>query len=304
MLIIFSAFTLVSFGQPGVRTDSQERQPNILFILIDDMGYADLGCYGNDKVKTPAIDRLAKEGIRFTGYYASAPICSPSRVAVFTGQYPSRWGITSYLDSRAKNEERGMRNFLDLRPPAIAKILSRPGYYTAHIGKWHMGGGRDVGEAPMITDYGFHESVTQFEGLGERYLATYETLNLKDSTRQLEKSSALLQRGEIHWEKRYRVTERFVDRAIMAIQHARDARKPFYINLWPDDVHTPVEPSPENRGTGSKHDRYIGVVNELDQQLAATVGAEQAIERPARRAAPRRFMQTSPSIARTVAPAP
>ena len=91
---------------------SGEKRPNILFILIDDMGYADLGCYGNELVTTPAIDKLAKEGIRFTKYYASAPICSPSRVAVFTGQYPTRWGITSYIDSRARNEERGMKNFL------------------------------------------------------------------------------------------------------------------------------------------------------------------------------------------------
>lgn len=267
LLTAFCALTFLTFGQQPTPSSSREKQPNILFILIDDMGYADLGCYGNTKVKTPAIDQLAGEGIRFTQYYASAPICSPSRVALLSGQYPYRWGITSYIDSRSKNAARGMRDFLDLRALSVARILSDAGYYTAHIGKWHMGGGRDVGDAPLITEYGFHESVTQFEGLGERYLATYETLNIKDSTRQLEKWSAALGRGDIHWEERYRVTERFVDRAIGAISHAREAGKPFYINLWPDDVHTPLEPSPDNRGTGSKHDRYIGVVNELDDQL-------------------------------------
>jgi arylsulfatase A-like enzyme len=255
------------FAQVSSGNISKGKKPNILFILIDDMGYADLGCYGNNEVKTPAIDQLAREGIRFTQYYAGAPICSPSRVAVFTGQYPPRWKITSYIDSRAKNQERGMRDFLDPQALSIAKILSAAGYYTAHIGKWHMGGGRDVGEAPLITEYGFDESVTQFEGLGERYLATYETLNLKDSTRQLEKSSALLERGEVHWEKRYHITERFVDRSIRAIVTAQKSEKPFFINLWPDDVHTPLEPSPANRGNRSKHDRYMGVVTELDQQL-------------------------------------
>lgn len=266
-LLIFFFASGLALSQPVRQKISQGMKPNILFILIDDMGYADLGCYGNAEVKTPAIDRLAAEGIRFTNYYASAPICSPSRVAVFTGQYPPRWGITSYIDSRAKNQERGMKDFLDVGALSIARILSGAGYYTAHIGKWHMGGGRDVGEAPMITEYGFDESVTQFEGLGERYLATYETLKLKDSTRQLEKSSALLQRGTVHWAKRYEITGKFVDRAIGAIARAKEAGKPFYINLWPDDVHTPLEPSPDNRGTGSKHDRYIGVVNELDTEL-------------------------------------
>ena len=263
--MVFLAGFFVS-GQ-GLQPGSKNKRPNILFVLIDDMGYSDLGCYGNTEVRTPSIDRLAQEGIRFTQYYSSAPICSPSRVAVLTGQYPARWGITSYIDSRSKNQERGMKDFLDPQAPSIARILSEAGYYTAHVGKWHMGGGRDVGEAPLITEYGFDESVTQFEGLGERYLATYETLNLKDSTRQLEKWSAALGRGNVLWEKRYNVTARFVDRAITAIAHARTEGKPFYINLWPDDVHTPLEPSPENRGDGSKHARYVGVVNELDQQL-------------------------------------
>lgn len=267
VLLCISIVGITVYGQSSSAVNRKVKKPNILFILIDDMGYADLGCYGNVEIKTPAIDQLAREGIRFTQYYASAPICSPSRVAVLTGQYPQRWEITSYIDSRAKNKERGMRDFLDLQALSIAKILSDAGYYTAHIGKWHMGGGRDVGEAPLITEYGFDESVTQFEGLGERYLATYETLNLKDSTRQLEKSSALLGRGEVHWEKRYLVTERFVDRSITAIKNAEKAGKPFFINLWPDDVHTPLEPSPANRGNGSKHDRYAGVVRELDEQL-------------------------------------
>ena len=264
-ILLFSFFNInAQLSSPDI---SQVRKPNILFILIDDMGYADLGCYGNKEVKTPAIDQLAREGIRFTQYYAGAPICSPSRVAVLTGQYPPRWEITSYIDTRAKNHERGMRNFLDPGAISIARILSRAGYYTAHIGKWHMGGGRDVGEAPLITDYGFDESVTQFEGLGERFLATYETLNLKDSTRQLEKSSALLGRGEVHWEKRYHVTGKFVDRSIASIRKAQKSAKPFFINLWPDDVHTPLEPPPANRGNGSKRDRYLGVITELDIQL-------------------------------------
>lgn len=136
-MVIFLVWVPGVFAQTPARVNPDAKKPNILFILIDDMGYADLGCYGNKEIKTPAIDRLASEGIRFTQFYAGAPICSPSRVAVLTGQYPPRWKITSYIDSRAKNRERGMRDFLDVHALSIAKILSNAGYYTAHSGKWH-----------------------------------------------------------------------------------------------------------------------------------------------------------------------
>jgi arylsulfatase A-like enzyme len=245
---------------------SQEK-PNILFIFIDDMGYADLGCYGNEDVHTPNIDRLAKEGILFTQFYVNAPICSPSRTAVTTGQYPARWGISSYINNRKSNADRGMKNYLDLSAPSVARNLKQAGYYTAHIGKWHMGGGRDVGDAPLITEYGFDESVTQFEGLGERYLATYETLNLPDSTRGLEKQSAKLGNGPVHWAKRENFTQIFVDRTIVAIENAHKADKPFYINLWPDDIHTPLEPPLHLRGDLSTKARFLGVMHEMDKQM-------------------------------------
>ena len=76
-------------------------RPNILFIFIDDMGFADPSCFGNPMMKTPHIDRLAREGIKLTNFYVTSPICSPSRVSVTTGQYHGRWGIHSYLASRA-----------------------------------------------------------------------------------------------------------------------------------------------------------------------------------------------------------
>ena len=261
---LFFIFTfLVTFSKVGFGQD----KPNILFVFIDDMGYGDLNCYGNTLHATPNIDKLANEGIKFTQFYVNAPICSPSRVAVTTGQYPSRWEITSFINDKKSNAERGMRDFLDLSAPSLARNLQDAGYYTAHIGKWHMGGGRDIGNVPYISEYGFDESVTQFEGIGERYLAIYETLDLKDSTRNLEKMSAALGKGEIHWLKRENFTSVFVTRAIKAIEKAHDANKPFYINLWPDDVHTPLEPPKHLRGNGDTQDHYSGVIKELDSQL-------------------------------------
>ena len=82
-------------------------RPNIVVVLIDDMGWGDLSCFGNQAAKTPNIDRLAAEGIRFRQFYVNSPICSPSRCALTTGQYPQRWKITSFLNNRADTERRG-----------------------------------------------------------------------------------------------------------------------------------------------------------------------------------------------------
>lgn len=245
-----------------------QKKTNIIFILIDDMGYADLGCYGRKDVQTPNIDGLAKEGILFTQYYANAPICSPSRAAVTTGQFPSQWGITSYIHSRVQNDERGVRNCLSLNAPSVARNIQNAGYYTAHIGKWHLGGGRDIADVPLITEYGFNESVTQFEGLGERYLAIFETFDeYKNGKRDLELQSEALGRGKSQWVRRDECTEKFVDRTIQAIQNANKANKPFYINLWPDDMHTPLEPPKDLRNDLSDKSRFLGVMKEMDKQL-------------------------------------
>jgi len=260
-LLIFAMLVLLSVSC------TSDQKTNILFIFVDDMGYADLGCYGRGDVQTPNIDRLAKEGILFTQFYVNAPICSPSRVAVTTGQYPSRWGITSYISGSKQNAERGIENYLSLKAPSVARKMKEAGYYTAHIGKWHMGGGRDIKEVPYISEYGFDESLTQFEGIGERYLPIFETFNFIDGKRELERQSASLGKGEVHWEKRHKITEVFVDRTIDAIERAQNENKPFYINLWPDDIHTPLEPPEELRRDLSVQARFMGVMQEMDRQM-------------------------------------
>ena len=146
----------------GRSCDAAETRPNIVLVFIDDMGWGDFSSFGNDDAATPNIDRLASEGIRFEQFYVNSPICSPSRVAISTGQYPQRWRITSYLNNRKSNDERGMAQWLDPQAPMLARSLNQAGYATGHFGKWHMGGQRDVNDAPPITDYGFDASLTTF----------------------------------------------------------------------------------------------------------------------------------------------
>ncbi|HOJ53863.1 MAG: sulfatase-like hydrolase/transferase [Phycisphaerae bacterium] len=247
-------------GEPASR-------PNILFVLIDDMGYGDLSCFGGQRVETPAIDRLAGEGLRFTQFYANAPICSPSRVAFTTGQYPNRWRITSYLDNRQANRRRGIADWLAPEAPSLGRFLAQAGYHTAHVGKWHMGGQRDVGDAPAITAYGFATSLTNFEGLGERLLPVFEPH--KDG-REFDHGPTRMSGelgGPIRWVERHKVTEGFVDRALKEMKAAGESGKPFYVNLWLDDVHSPCQAPPGLRGDGSPVANYLGVMKEMDRQL-------------------------------------
>mgnify|MGYP003652915664 CR=1 FL=1 len=240
--------------------------PNIVLVFIDDMGWGDFSSFGNESVETQHIDRLAAEGIRFEQFYVNSPICSPSRTAISTGQYPQRWRIGSYLAARELNEKRGVAQWLDPQAPMLARMLQQAGYATGHFGKWHMGGQRDVGDAPLITEYGFDRSLTNFEGLGARVLPLCKSFDGKPLKRH-DLGSEALGRGPIRWEDRAEITAKFVDGALGFIQEAEASGKPFYVNVWPDDVHSPFFP-PEGRwGDGSKRAIYHGVLDTMDEQL-------------------------------------
>src|SRR5262249_55501256 len=112
--------SLIASVNPA-RGDSQK--PNIIFLLTDDMGYGDPGCYGGKFVPTPNIDRLAREGTKFTQFYAASPVCSPSRTGFLTGMYPARWRITNFLQTRAGNRASEQADFLDPQAPSIGRAM-------------------------------------------------------------------------------------------------------------------------------------------------------------------------------------
>lgn len=266
--LAFVIATPPAAGQDPDRVDAAAREqgPNIILIFVDDLGYGDLSVTGNTDVRTVNIDGLARQGTRFTQFYVNAPICSPSRVAITTGTFPARWRINSFLHAREANHNRGMADWLDRRAPTLPRALREAGYAVGHFGKWHMGGGRDIGDAPLPQEYGFHESLTQFEGLGERYL-WHDELN---------EQSAALGRGKIHWTEKHRMSEHYVDYAIDFMRRHRD--QPFYLNLWPDDVHDEWRPRPElvakYEGVARNEDeqKFFAVLDELDRQLGRLIG--------------------------------
>jgi arylsulfatase A-like enzyme len=239
--------------QPSCAVAAAPPKPNILFILSDDMGYGDLGCYGGRFAPTPNLDRLAREGIRFTQYYSVSPICSPSRTGATTGMFPARWNITSFLQTRGGNRACEQADFLDPTAPSLARTLKAVGYATGHFGKWHMGGGRDVTNAPPFAAYGFDEHAGTWESPEPHpdITATNWIWSPQDKVKR--------------WDR----TAFFVDKTLDFLR--RHTNQPCYVNLWPDDVHTPWVPSQERLGlypSGPAEERkFRAVLDEYDRQM-------------------------------------
>ena len=144
------------------QSNKQSKRPsNIIFVLADDLGWAELGCYGNKFNETPNLDKLARQGMRFTDAYAAAPVCSPFRAALMTGQWPARVGITDYL--RPNDANHLSTDFL-----TVAEALKQAGYATGIIGKWHLTGYANHGAKEFPPNvHGFDETmVSENRGIG------------------------------------------------------------------------------------------------------------------------------------------
>lgn len=233
-------------------TAAAVEKPNIIMIYIDDMGYGDVGCYGGKYTPTPNIDKIAEDGVRFTQFYVAAPISSASRTGITTGMYPCRWGITSFLHERSGNKTCEQNDYLNAQAPSLARALKTNGYATGHFGKWHMGGGRDVTDAPSIKSYGFDE-----------YSSTWES---PDPDKLLTASNWIWSNQDSI--KRWNRTAYFVDKTLDFLR--KNPHTPCYVNLWPDDVHTPwvpYEQVQDLQNTWEKPETFSPVLAELDKQI-------------------------------------
>ena len=230
-----SASALASAAAPA------NAAPNIVFILCDDLGYGDLGCYGSN-IRTPNLDRLASEGVRFTNFCAADPVCSPSRAALLTGRYPTRVGVPRVL---FPNDPDG----LNLDETTLANSLKTRGYKTMCIGKWHLG--RPVQYLP--TSRGFDEY------LGIPYSNDMTPRVLMHNTEVMEETADL-----------NTLTQTYTKKAVEFI--AQSNGSPFFLYFPQTYPHIPLGASPRFRGK-SAEGLYGDVVEELDWSVGEVLSA-------------------------------
>lgn len=254
---LFLLFLLVcgSFSSKAQLQESQlgkelqeQKFPNILILLADDLGYRDLSSYGSVQVQTPVIDQLAADGMRFTDFYAGSAVCSPSRAALLTGRSSLRASIYSWVHPSQKMH-------LPTEEFTIAELLKESGYSTAHIGKWHLGYDLEEGSGPGPNpgDQGF-----------DYWIATGN--NALPSHRDPEN---FVRNGKpVGFTNGYSC-QLLVDESIEWLKNEREKSKPFFINLWFHEPHRKVAAPPELE---KKHDNmglpaYYGSIENMDSAI-------------------------------------
>jgi len=248
-------------------------KPNIIFILIDDLGWRDLSCYGSVFYETPAIDRLAQEGMRFTNAYASCPVCSPTRASIMTGRYPARVGVTNWIGAKdyGKLFEVPYIHELPLAEKSLASALRDGGYTTWHIGKWHLG------EEPYWPDkHGFD---VNFGGchMGHPLHGYWSPWNIPNLPNGKD--------GEY-------LTDNLTDHALDLIR-SRDKGKPFFLNLWHYAVHTPIQAHEADTAYFKEKARRLG----LDKRSAIVEGEYYPGDHMRGKRIQRRIIQSDPVYA-------
>ena len=239
--IIFFRFVALAALFTGACFAADASKPNIVFIFADDWGWGDLSCHGHPYVKTPNIDRLAREGTDFQRFTVASGVCSPSRTAVMTGHFPARYNIDGHFAYVKNNAQRNMPDWLDPKTPTLPKMLQAAGYATAHFGKWHLSNDM-VPDSPLPKVYGYDE-YGAFNCAGEQM--------------------------PVHEDAQH---------AIAFIEKSAAAKKPFFINLWMHEPHTPFHTVPKYewrfRQLEKREDQiYASVLSHADDRIGEVLAA-------------------------------
>ena len=261
-LISITLLLTISFSFGQEKKDVQ-KMPNIIFVLADDLGWGDLGCYGNKDLKTPQIDKLASQGTLFTQFYMNAAWCAPSRTAIMTGRFPSYNQFDFHNRAPERRADGRPGRYLDPENPNITQILKTKGYTTGHYGKWHLGADVNV---PSPGEYGIDEFCVRNSSSTPNYKQRYldgEFNNLfSDFNREFVAHS----------------TEIIVDDAIDFIERNKD--KPFYLNLWTFLPHAMLNPTNEQTNPYKKHMPPVATVNPgIKGALAIYYGSVTALDK-------------------------
>ena len=220
LIILILLITTVVCQGSDASGDTVNKPPNVVFFLVDDLGWSDVGCFGSSFYDTPNIDQLAAEGVRFTDGYATCHVCSPTRASILTGKYPARMNLTDWIPGRGNNSFQVLANAkkvisLDRDETTIAEVLKGLGYETALFGKWHLGRDTDP------TEHGFdvHVPHSVNSNLGRRGFLSPKDIPGLDG-------------GEY-------VTDRLAELAAQYIEEKKD--KPFLLYMSHFSVHDPIQ---------------------------------------------------------------
>ncbi len=266
---------LTAFGQQTRRSRARTDKPNIVFIMADDLGYGDLSCYGAEKVQTPIIDSLARDGVLFTDAHAPAAVCTPTRYGILTGRYC--WRTQLKVDCLFGHDPL----LIEEGRMTVASLLKSTGYTTACIGKWHLGFGRDYpdwngelkpGPLEVGFDYYFGVPVTNAQA-PYVYVENHRVVGLdaKDPIRLGEDSKTNLMYGGT--KARYKADELALTttaKAVSFIERSKD--RPFFLYFTPSNVHGPYTPNARFRGTSSCG-VYCDFIRELDWSVSEVLSA-------------------------------
>ena len=242
----------------------QAETPNIIIILCDDLGYGDLGCYGHPSIRTPNLDRMAAEGMRFTDFYSAAPVCTPSRAALLTGRYAARSGMASEKRRVLFPDSTGGL------PPSeitIAEALKAKGYATAAVGKWHLG--HRPPHLPTKNGFDSFFGLPYSNDMDGVPGAKWAEPQWKDWNVPLMRNEEIVERPAVQ----PTLTRRYTDEAVKIIKENRE--KPFFLYLAHTMPHTPIFASEEASGKSARG-RYGDVVEELDASVGQVLAAIRA----------------------------
>ena len=249
IFIIFAWF----FAYSGLKAELQK--PNFLFILVDDMGWKDLGSYGNKIHETPNLDKLAERGMRFTNAYAACPICGPSRAAIMTGRYPSTSGFVDNFVSETKGgvlQRTQERSHLELEAVTLAESLKTGGYQTGFVGKWHL---TNNDETHLPTDQGFDVNIAGgWKGHPrDGFFSPYKLAHLKDGPK-----------GEY-------LTDRLTTEAIAVLDRFSKNDTPWFLYVSYYTVHAPFHSKPEKTkkyaAKKARNPKYGGMMESMDENI-------------------------------------
>lgn len=251
---------MVSIGLCAGFTSAADR-PNVVVLLADDLGYQDIGCYGGP-VKTPALDSLAKEGVRFSQFYSGCAVCSPSRATLLTGRHHIRTGVYSWIF------DAGQKSHLLERETTLAEVLREQGYGTAHVGKWHLGLPSEKYDKPTPDRHGF-----------DYWFATWN--NAEPSHQN---PASFIRNGKPVGELKGYSCQLVVDEAITWLDEHREKDEPFFLNVWFHEPHAPIAAPDEIVSQyGKLKDKgaiYSGTVDNTDRAIRRLVDKLHEIDEP------------------------